>query len=163
LNRLITEYYKNCYGPIAKVVEETNWHLNYDTTSREQTLKGAMQLLYKGTKGKKLSPAEKTRLTDFEAYLHYLKLLYDVKDGKVAEPAGVDSLMEYTYGIFQTMMVHQLPITEYLKNNGPAADYVKEHWDCDKPSAPGMKFASVIPLTPAQIEQSFEEDCKILK
>jgi hypothetical protein len=79
------------------------------------------------------------------------------------EPQASDSLMRFTYGIFQTMMVHQFPINEYLKSHGPAQEYIKQYWDTFKPTAAGMKYATVKQLSPEQIDEAFEADCKQIK
>jgi hypothetical protein len=164
IGKMLEQYYSQCYGKAGTAVEETEEVISSDTMDKNCALRCAMQHLQKQTAKLKLDERQKTCLTYFKAYLHYLKLLYDVqREDRQIEPLASDSLMQYTYGIFQTMMVHQFPINEYLKTHGPSTDYIKQHWDGFKPNADGMKFSTVVPLTEEQIEKDFEEDCKAMK
>jgi hypothetical protein len=110
-----------------------------------------------------LEGRQKTCLAYYKAYLHYLRLLYDVQreDPKI-EPTASDNLMQFVYGIMPTMMVHQFPVNEWAKSHGPAAGYVKQHWDGFKPFDAGMKFSTVVPWTEEHIDAAFEEDCRLL-
>ncbi len=164
VNKILDEYYKHCYGDAANAVRKSQQILSADTIDRTCALARSMQVLQKQTAKLKLEEPQKTCLTDYKAYLHYLKLLYNVQkeDAKI-EPLASDSLMRYTYSIFQTMMVHQFPISEYLKMHGPSQSYIKQYWDGFNPASAGMKFSSVVQLTNEQINESFDGDCKEIK
>ncbi|HWB64716.1 MAG TPA: DUF4838 domain-containing protein, partial [Chitinophagales bacterium] len=159
--KLLDDYYNRCYGKAATAVRRSQELLSADTLNAKCSLNCAIEELHKGTSKLRLDSTQNTCLTYYKAYLHYLRLLYVVKNnGGSVEPLATDSLMRYTYGIFQTMMVHQFPISEYVKEHGAATSYVKQYWDADKPKTPGMKFAEVLQLTEEQINAAFDTDVK---
>ena len=163
VNAILDDYYKHCYGKAGDYVRQAQRVISNDTADKICALSQAMQLIEKHASKTKLEGQQKTCLTYYKAYLHYLRLLYDVQreDPKI-EPAASESLMQFVYGIMQTMMVHQFPVNEWAKSHGPAADYVKQHWDGFKPFDAGMKFSTVVPWTEEQMDAAFEEDCKLL-
>ncbi len=161
--KLLDEYSKFCFGKASDAVQRAEVLLTSDTIEKTCALARSQQIIQKAAK-LKLDERQKICLTDFKAYTHYLKLLYDVQleDSKI-EPTASDNLMQFVYGIFQTMMVHQFPVNEYLKTHGPAKEYINQYWDGFKPTNAGMKFASVKQLTTEQIDAIFDDDCKQIK
>ncbi len=157
------EYFDFCYGKASEVVAQIEQRLGSDGAT-DAALAATMPLLLQKTANIKLDDAAHTRLVDYKAYLHYLKLLNDFQHAdKQNLNAQSDALMEFVYGTFYRMMEHPLPLSDYLKTTGPNRAYIKTAWDYAKPGTPGMKFATVTQLTDAQIEDAFANDCKNVK
>lgn len=159
--KIMKDYYKHCFGKAAKAVMEAEEILSADTNNRDAALKKAAGEIIKYADDQKFEGKQKTCLTYYMAYLHYLKLLYAAykADAKTA-PEATDKLMQFVYGTFFTMMVHNWPVNEWVKTNGNATDYAKEHWDGFKPNEPTMKFKEVVQLREDEIVKLFAGDFK---
>jgi hypothetical protein len=157
---LESEYYSRCYGKAADAIKQTEARLSGEGVS-ETVLVGEMRNLKERTAKINLDSAQHLRLVNYKAYLHYLKLLDELQhsNGEKANACS-DKLMEFVYGTFYRMMVHVMPLSDYLKNRGPNQSYIRASWDYTKPTAEGMKFAKVVQLRDAEIEQQFDADCK---
>jgi len=159
--RLLREYYHQCYGPAYNAVWFAQQALADDSLEKSVVLNKVDHNFNTDLQKLKLEPEQKVRITDFKAYLHYLKLLYQMQatDAK-GDTVAVDNLLRYTYSIFMRKEVHPFPVNEWPINFGHTADFVKKNWSTFKNSDPGMRFASVVPLTDEEIDKLFEEDCK---
>jgi hypothetical protein len=156
INKLKDEYYANCYGAAAKAVQLAQHALTEDTVSNELALANATVVLNKQLNKVKLTANEQVCVTDYKAYLHYLNLLYAYKHGNGKNtPAACDSLMQFVYGTFYRMMVHNYPLSEYLKNTGKSKGYITANWDSMKPTAPGMKFNTIYQWSDQEINDAF--------
>ena len=159
--RLLKDYYHQCYGPAHDVVWLADLALADDSMEKSVVLNKVEKDFSKGLEKLELTPEEKLRIIDYEAYLHYLKLLYRMqKTDAQGDTVAVDNLLRYVYSIFMRKEVHPFPVNEWPINFGHTADFVKKNWSTFNINAPGMKFASVVPFTDAEIEKLFEEDCK---
>ena len=162
--RILKEYYHNCYGPAHDVVWLADLALADDSMEKSVVLDKVDKDFGKGVAKLKLQPEEKARIVDYEAYLHYLKLLYKMQKTDVqGDTVAVDNLLRYVYSIFMRKEVHPFPVNEWPINFGHTAAFVKKNWSTFNINAPGMKFATVVPLTDAEIEKLFEDDCRDLR
>lgn len=159
--RLLKEYYHQCYGPAYNAVWFAQQALADDSLGKSVVLDKVDHNFNNDLKKLKLEPEQKALVTDFKAYLHYLKLLYKMQatDAK-GDTVAVDNLLRYTYSIFMRKEVHPFPVNEWPINFGHTADYVKKNWSTFNINAPGMKYASVVQLTDEEIEKLFEEDLR---
>lgn len=155
-NQLIDEYYELNYGKAAPVLKQVQQILSDTTIKNAEALVKAAHLLKVKTQALSLAEKQKSHLTDYKAYLVYLKLLYKVQNGSARdEPAASDTLMRYAYSIFQTMMVHQLPLSEYMRSYGPTTAYIQQYWNYLKEDDKAMKFSTVKQLTAPEIDAMF--------
>ncbi|MDB5283851.1 MAG: hypothetical protein JWO06_2926 [Bacteroidota bacterium] len=162
VNALLKDYYTTNYGKVGSTMQQVQQVLADDSVQREKALTKGMKLL--NTAKTEISAEQNTRLTDYKAYLHYLKLLYRMqKTDEQMDTVASDNLLRFTYSIFFTKMVHQFPINEWLKNFGHTPTYTTKYWDTFNQMAPGMKYSSVVQYTPKQLDELFEQDCKELK
>lgn len=159
--QILKDYYHQCYGPAHDVVWLADLTLADDSLEKSAVLNKVMHQFETGLKKLKLEPEQKARITNYKAYLHYLKLLYQMqKTDPQGDTVAVDNLLEYVYSIFMRKEVHPFPVNEWAINFGHTADFVKKNWSTFNISAPGMKYALEVPLTDQEIDKLFEEDCK---
>lgn len=161
--KVLQEYYSACYGKAASVLRAAQLLLGTDTLVRDkETLrKEAVNLIYLGTKNQYLDSMQELRLSYYRAYLHYLRMLYALESGEASgDSAAVDALLNFTYGIFFTKMVHPLPVSEWLKNYGRSPEYVKERWDTFNPAQKGSKYFSVRRLKKEETDELFLKDAE---
>lgn len=162
--KTLDEYYSFCYGKDAPVVHHAQNILNDDSIGNHESLMSAMLYIQKQTKALPLDSTQHARLVAYKSYLHYVKLVYNWQNKHLlTEPMGSDSLLRYAWSIHGNMMVHQYPISEFLKTRGTANAYVKKNWDYTKTGDATMKFSEVVPATMEGIESAFEEDCRQFK
>jgi hypothetical protein len=160
--QLLKEYYHACYGNASESVWQAQLALADDSLGKEKTLNNVMQKLQSETAKPKLDSLQKSRLTDFKAYTHYLKLLYEMQrvDGN-GDALAVDNLLRYVYSIFMRKEVHPFPINEWAIHYGRHGSFVDKNWGTFNVLATGMKFNTVVPLTDEEIDKLFEEDCRV--
>ena len=159
--KILKEYYHRCYGAAYDAVWNAHLKLADDSLERSQTLFKVISQLSKETSGLKLTAFEKAHLTDFKAYTHYLKLLYEMqsKDSK-GDTVSVDNLLRYTYSIYFRKEVHPFPINEWPMRFGHTGNFVVKYWSTFNQSAPGMRYAGVVQLTDEEINKLFDDDCR---
>ena len=159
--QILKDYYHTCYGPAHDVVWLADLALADDSMEKSAVLNKVERDFSKGLIKLKLEPEQKARIIDYEAYLHYLKLLYKMQNTDAqGDTIAVDNLLRYVYSIFMRKEVHPFPVNEWPINFGHTADFVKKNWNTFNNNAPGMKFASVVPLTDEEIEKMFKDDLR---
>jgi hypothetical protein len=109
-------------------------------------------------------PEQKVRITDFEAYLHYLKLMYKMqRTDAYADTVALDNLMRYVYSIYMRKEVHAPPVNVWPAEFGHNAAFLHKYWNTFNETAPGNRYSTIVPLTDEQINQLFDEDCKEIR
>ena len=162
LGNILKSYYAFSYGTAADAVWQAQATLIDDTLGKFVTLNNAMHRLHNETAKLKLDSQQQARLTDFKAYTHYLKLLYEMQQAEpTADTLVVDNLMKYVYGTFKRKIVHPSAVNEWCNEFSRYNTFIGKHWSTFNPSAPGMKYSSVVQLTDEEINELFEEDCKV--
>jgi hypothetical protein len=161
---IIADYYTYCYGRAAPGIEKAQQVLASDTLSRNTALAEAMHIVHSATKKPLTDTLQNYRVAAYKAYMHYLKLLYDMQRMDAQhDTSSCDKLLRYVYSIHSTKMVHQFPINEWMINYGHSAGFVKQYWSTFKPYDPNMRFATVSQYTTRQINDVFDEDCREMK
>ncbi len=159
---LLKDYYGFCYGKAADAVWQAQATLIDDTLGKFQTLNNAIHFLQNGTAKLKLEPEQQARLTDFKSYTHYLKLLYEMQQTEAyGDTLAADNLMQYVYATYMRKEIHPTAVNEWANEFTHVNAFIGKHWSTFNASAPGMKYASVVPLTDEEINKLFEEDCKV--
>jgi len=160
--QILKEYYHQCYGGAYEAVWQAQLTLADDSLEKSKTLKHVMSTFKAATGRVKPDPEQKERLTDFKAYMHYLKLLYDMQRADVGagDTTTVDNLLRYVYGIYFRNEVHPFAINMYCIQYSHSSEFVKKYWSTFNQLAVGMRYSSVVQLTDEQIDDLFERDCK---
>jgi len=159
--QILKEYYHQCYGKGYDAVWNAQQNLADDSLEKSQTLKNVMHNFQLATAKMQFEPEQKARITDFKAYMHYLKLLYQMQRTDAhGDTTAVDNLMRYVYGIYMRKEVHAPPVNVWPSEFGHNKAFIQKYWSPFAETATGMRYATIVPLTDDQINKLFDEDCK---
>ena len=157
--QILKEYYHQCYGSAYNAVWEAQLVLADDSLEKSKTLTNVIHKLQTETQKLKLDADQQSRLTDFKAYTHYLKLLYQMQRNE--DTITVDNLMRYVYSIYLRKEVHAPPINVWPSEFGHSVAFIAKYWSPFNETAPQMRYATIVPLTDEEINKLFEDDCRV--
>ncbi len=159
IEELIQKFYYDNYGVAAPALQQSDEVLRKENAKPREALQSAFETIAKAKLPAKTDSLRNLNLTDYKAYLHYLKLLYEFKSAEKNNiQAKAEDLMHFVYATWFRRMVHPFPVADFLLNRSEAKSYIRQNWNYLKPAETPAKFKAVSPMTEGEINRLFEND-----
>jgi hypothetical protein len=131
------EFYKNMFGSVAVSMQEYYEKISYDFNGVVD-LPYLMQTLAKAKIG--AAGTTKDRITDLQAYLHFVSLYYKWQLAKPAtKEKQSDELLNFGWQIYPSALVHSTRMVELLIHNFPISVAHTKSWNHYEPGPEKLK------------------------
>jgi hypothetical protein len=151
-----TEFYKNMFGAAAATMQEYYEKVSHDFNGVVDVA-FLMQILGKAKNG--AAGIAKDRITDLQAYLHFVSLYYKWQSAKPdLKEKQSDELLNFGWQIYPTAMVHSTRMVELLIHNFPISVAHTKSWNHYEPNPEKLKKINFLSRT--ELEALANKDLK---